>query len=104
MPRSKEEKKQLLELIYGLEIGDVIQDPISGWQVTAVPGGWIYSRNSNMQVVFVPDNRPVFSAVEKIMTATSAQPELIPESTPSQSAGSPDDVVLPASRRTVKTK
>jgi hypothetical protein len=99
MPRSKEEKKQLLELIYGLEIGDVIQDPISGWQITAVPGGWIYSRNSNTQVVFVPDNRHVC-----VDAVPSAQPELIPESTPAPSAGSPDDVVLPASRRTTKAK
>jgi len=101
MPRSKEEKQAIQDMIYSLDIGDSMQDPISGWQITGVPGGWIYSRNANMQVVFVPDNRVTLDPYIAENTK-QAGVDISAVINTIDAVDNQNEIVLPVSRRTVK--
>ena len=92
--RTPEEKQILQDRIINLEIGDpAVLDSESGWSIYAVPGGWIYSKNSNTQSCFVP--RPV---VQPIVTGDAPPTYLVKD------AHDPEAVVLPKSRAKVVTK
>ena len=92
--RTPEEKQILQDRIINLEIGDpAVLDSESGWSIYAVPGGWIYSKNSNTQSCFVP--RPV---VQPIVTGDTPPTYLVKD------AHDPEAVVLPKSRAKVVTK
>ena len=92
--RTPEEKKILQDRIMNLEIGGpAVLDNESGWSIYAVPGGWIYSKNSNTQSCFVP--RPSVQTVKS---------DDIPPVFMVKDAHDPEAVVLPKSRAKVVTK
>ena len=94
--RTLEEKQILQDRIINLETGDpAVLDSESGWSIYAVPGGWIYSKNSNTQSCFVP--RPTVQPVE--VPVIEAPPTYLVKD-----AHDPEAVVLPKSRAKVVTK
>ena len=92
--RTLEEKQILQDRIMSLEIGGpAVLDSESGWSIYAVPGGWIYSKNSNTQSCFVPN--PIVQTAK----TDDAPPVFMVKD-----ARDPEAVVLPKSRAKVITK